>query len=148
MPLFILKNPNPQTLIAKAYAEYPPDGYEQSTEESADEWVAEQLAAGWVPAPPPEPTGHLTLAEAEALLDSILDGWAQAKGYASAARCITYANDPDETFSAEGTAMLNSRSAVWVTSRAAITAPDFDGVLTEAGVRAAAAPHAPYWITP
>lgn len=55
MPIFIRKNPNPQTLLAKAYAEYPPDGYEASTEEAAAAWEAEQIAAGWVPAPLPEP---------------------------------------------------------------------------------------------
>lgn len=146
MPLYIRKNPTPTELTHTSNVPQP--GYEETTQEAHDEWVAEQLAAGWVPAPPPEPTERLTLAEAEALLDSILDGWAQAKGYVDAARCITYANDPDATFAAEGTAMLNARSAVWVASRAAITAPDFDGILTEAGVRAAAAPFAPYWITP
>jgi hypothetical protein len=147
MSLYIRKNPNPATLLAKAYAEYPPDGYEPSTDEAAAEWVAAQLAAGWVPAPPPEPTGRLTLAQAESLLDSILDDWARAKGYVDAARCITYANDPDETFQSEGQAMLAARSSVWVACRAMISAPDFNGVMTEAGVRSFAAPFAPYWIT-
>lgn len=92
---------------------------------------------------PPAPT--LTAAEAEALLDHILDEWAAAKGYASAARCITYSNDPDPTFSAEGVAMLNARSAVWVAARAAVGNPETPP-FTEAGVRAFAAPFAPYWI--
>lgn len=55
MPLFILKNPNAQTLIAKCYAATAPAGYEPSTEEAAAEWVAAQLAAGWQPAALPEP---------------------------------------------------------------------------------------------
>jgi hypothetical protein len=145
MPLYIRKNPNPATLLAKAYADIAPEGYEPGTEQAAAEWVAAQLAAGWVPVHP-EPTEHLTLAQAETLLDSILDEWAKAKGYVSAARCITYANDPDETFRMEGQAMLAARSAVWVACRAMISAPDFNGVMTEAGVRTFAAPFAPYWI--
>jgi len=92
------------------------------------------------------PVLTITLAQAEALLDRILDEWAAAKGYASAARCITYAADPDPTFSAEGTEMLNARSAVWVAARAAVGSHDTPP-FTEAGVRAFAAPFAPSWIT-
>jgi len=49
--LYIQKNPNPQTLIAKVYTEDRPEDYELSTEEEADAWVAEQLANGWQPEP-------------------------------------------------------------------------------------------------
>jgi hypothetical protein len=143
MSLYILKNPNPSTLYSVSRT--PIEGYEGVTEEYLESWKAEQLAAGWVPVHS-EPTENLTLAEAESLLDSILDEWAQAKGYVDAARCITYANDPDETFRMEGQAMLAARSSVWVACRAMISAPDFDGVMTEAGVRSFAAPFAPYWI--
>jgi hypothetical protein len=113
----------------------PPEGYTLVARESLPEGWQMELA-------------NLTLAQAESLLDSILDGWAQAKGYVDAARCITYATDPDATFSAEGQAMLFARSAVWVAARALISAPTFDGILTEAGVRSFAAPFAPYWIAP
>jgi inorganic triphosphatase YgiF len=38
------------------YANAAPEGYEPSTEEAVAAWVAEQLAAGWVPVQPaPEP---------------------------------------------------------------------------------------------
>lgn len=60
MPLFIQKNPNPQTLLAKVYSESCPAGYEASTEAEAETWVNAQLAAGWTPAPfPPEPPAPL-----------------------------------------------------------------------------------------
>lgn len=91
---------------------------------------------------PPQPT--LSPGEAEALLDSILDGWARERGYASAARCITYVNDPDVTFAAEGQAMLVSRSSLWVAVRATAGSPN-PPPLTEANVRAFAAAFAPVW---
>lgn len=53
MPLFIKKHPDAHTLIARAYADECPPGYEPSTEAAADAWVAAQLAAGWTPAPVP-----------------------------------------------------------------------------------------------
>lgn len=51
--LWIKKHPNPQTLLSKTYAAEAPAGYEASTEAAAAAWVAEQLAAGWQPAPLP-----------------------------------------------------------------------------------------------
>lgn len=84
----------------------------------------------------------LSATEAEALLDAILDGWAKAWGYTSAARCITYCGDPDETFDAEGVAMRAARSALWVAVRAASENPETPP-LTEANVRAFAAPFEP-----
>lgn len=89
----------------------------------------------------------LTAAEAEALLDAILDGWAKAWGYVSAARCITYVGDPDETFDAEGVAMRNARSALWVAVRSADGNPETPP-LTEPNVRAFAAPFEPVRPTP
>jgi hypothetical protein len=87
MTLYIKKHPNPTTLLARAYAEYPPDGYEPSTEESAAAWVATQLAHGWQPqhAPAenttePRELSKLTLAERLAALGklpafiAVLDG--------------------------------------------------------------------------
>jgi hypothetical protein len=55
MRLYIQRNPHPQTLLARVYAEQCPSGYEPSTEEEADAWIAEQLDAGWEPSPD-EPT--------------------------------------------------------------------------------------------
>lgn len=55
MKLYILKNPDPQTLLEKVYAETCPARFEPSTEESAAAWVSAQLAAGWKPAPTPPP---------------------------------------------------------------------------------------------
>jgi hypothetical protein len=59
MPLFILKNPNPQTLLARVDTEVCPPGYEPSTAEAADAFVADAIAAGWtsapLPSPPPSP---------------------------------------------------------------------------------------------
>jgi hypothetical protein len=89
MPLYIRKNPNPATLLAKAYVAAAPEGYEPSTEEAASEWVAAQLAAGWVPAhPAPEPVSaeplhidsdtvlqRLTAAEREALFSARRTVW-------------------------------------------------------------------------
>jgi hypothetical protein len=93
MPLYIRKNPNPATLLAKAYASSPPDGYEPSTEEAAAEWVAAQLAAGWVPvhpapepqAPEPRDVSKLTLRRRiralgkEAQFDAALDAMPNAR---------------------------------------------------------------------
>jgi hypothetical protein len=90
------------------------------------------------------PSVSLSAGEAETLLDSILDGWARQRGYASAARCITYVGDPDVTFHAEGVAMRNARSALWVAVRAAAQAPE-NAPYTEASVRAFAAQFAPVW---
>lgn len=86
----------------------------------------------------------LTSSEAEALLDSILDGWARERGYASAERCITYVGDPDPTFNLEGVAMRSARSALWVAVRA-ISGQSPGSPYTEAAVRAFAAPYAPVW---
>jgi hypothetical protein len=87
MPLFIRKHPNPATLLARAYAEYPPDGYEPSTEEDAAAWIAAQLADGWQPqhapadeTPEPRELSKLALAERLAALGklpafiAVLDG--------------------------------------------------------------------------
>lgn len=52
--IFVKKNPSAQTLLARTNAPQP--GYEASTEEAADAWVAAQLAAGWVAEPLPAPT--------------------------------------------------------------------------------------------
>jgi hypothetical protein len=52
MSIFIRKHPHPSTLLAKSYGDAAPEGYEPSTEEAAAAWVAEQLAAGWVPVHP------------------------------------------------------------------------------------------------
>lgn len=84
----------------------------------------------------------LTAAEAEALLDAILDGWAKAWGYSSAARCITYVGDPDATFNAEAVAMRAARSALWVAVRAAAENPSTPAY-AEANVRAFAAQFKP-----
>lgn len=86
----------------------------------------------------------LTDKQAEALLDRVLDEWADERGYASAARCITYADDPDATFRAEGIAMRTSRSSLWVAVRAAASSPDTPP-RTEANVRAFAAQFRPIW---
>lgn len=90
----------------------------------------------------------LTPAEAEALLDTILDGWAIAWGYSSAARCITYVGDPDPTFNAEAVAMRSARSGLWVAVRAAAATPEAPATYTEATVRAFAAQFEPARPTP
>jgi hypothetical protein len=55
MPLFIKKNPNPQTLISKVYSSTQPDGYELATEQEVSDWVHEQMLAGWEPTFPDLP---------------------------------------------------------------------------------------------
>ena len=89
MSLFIRKNPNSSTLLAKSYGDTCPPSYEPSTEQAAAAWVAEQLAAGWVPAPPePEPVSaeplridadtvlsRLTAAERESLFTARRTVW-------------------------------------------------------------------------
>lgn len=89
---------------------------------------------------PPAPI--LSAAEAETLLDAILDGWAREWGYASAARCITYVGDPNPAFDAEGVAMRNARSALWTATAAAPSDPETPP-FTEANVRAFAAQFQP-----
>lgn len=54
MSLFIHCHPTTQTLLSRVYSDTCPDGYEPSTEEDADAWIAEQLAAGWEPEPDEE----------------------------------------------------------------------------------------------
>lgn len=49
--LYILKNPNPTTLLARTYADECPIGFVPSTEEDAAAWEAAQIAEGWQPAP-------------------------------------------------------------------------------------------------
>lgn len=51
--LWIKKHPNAQTLLAKAYAESCPAGYEAATEAEASAYIAAEVAAGWVAAPAP-----------------------------------------------------------------------------------------------
>lgn len=75
MALYIQKNPNPQTLLARVYAASCPDGYEPSTEQDAAAWEAAQIAAGWTPAPlpakpaQPEPRRQAT----DIILDRLTD---------------------------------------------------------------------------
>lgn len=54
MNYYIKKHPDPATLLAVAITDDCPESFEPSTQEEADAWVAEQLAAGWQP-PAPEP---------------------------------------------------------------------------------------------
>ena len=93
--------------------------------------------------PPAAPL--LTNAQAEALLDSILDGWARERGYTSAARCVGYVGDPEPLFNAEGLAMRASRSALWVAVRAAAAVPGAPAGHTEATIRAFAEQFRPVW---
>jgi hypothetical protein len=56
MPIYIQRHPNPQTLLSRVISEECPAGYEASTEEDSDAWVAQQIANGWEPVPlPAEP---------------------------------------------------------------------------------------------
>lgn len=60
MRLYIQRNPHPQTLLSRVISDQCPDGYEESSEQDADAWVAAQLADGWEPvllpdAPQPAP---------------------------------------------------------------------------------------------
>jgi len=75
MSLFIRKNPNPSTLLAKSYADTCPAGYEPSTEQAAAAWVAEQLASGWAPVhPDPAPISAEPLRQAtDIVLDRMTD---------------------------------------------------------------------------
>lgn len=52
MPLFIQKNPNSSTLLAKAYSDVCPANHEPATEEEAQAFIDSQLAAGWTPVIP------------------------------------------------------------------------------------------------
>lgn len=109
--------------------------------EASPETIAAEVEA-LIANPPPPPDRQLTPAEAEALLDRILDGWAQAWGYADAARAVTYVGDPEPQFNSEGLAIRNARSALWSAVRAAAQSPNPDP-FTEAAVRAFAAEFEP-----
>lgn len=88
------------------------------------------------------PERILTAAEAEALLDAILDGWAKEWGYASAARCITYRGSANAQFAAEADAMFAARDALWTATAAAPSNPETPP-FTAANVRAFAAAFKP-----
>jgi len=116
MSLFIRKNPNPQTLLSKVYAAEYPAGYEASTEEAADAWVAAQLAAGWIPAPvqpSPEEQAAKLAAACSDLSQARLDGLAQSWGYDSIVSLVSYKGDANPRFDAEGSAGFAARSAEW-----------------------------------
>lgn len=99
-------------------------------------------AADCIQNPRTPPESSLSIAETEHLLDAILDGWAQAWGYADAARCVTYVGDPEPQFDAEGVAMRNARSALWTAVRQAGSSPS-PASYTESAIRAFAAQFQP-----
>jgi len=116
MPLFIQKNPNPQTLIAKTYANLCPSGYEPSTEENVKIWVSTQLAAGWTPAPVVQSSEDFMrqlVITCENYSQNRLDALAKSWGYDDIVSLVSYKGDLNPRFNAEGTAGFNARSAEW-----------------------------------
>jgi hypothetical protein len=80
LALFIRKNPSPQTLLARSYAATCPESYEPATEAEAAAWESAQLAAGWTPAPLPEPEPAVAPIRFDNWLDFVRHVQAKAPG--------------------------------------------------------------------
>ncbi len=75
--------------------------------EQAGTWT--DITGNW----PPAPTQAEQLATLEGAVQQYIDGKAQAKGYDSAASCISYLNSTNATWKSDATAMNTWRDAVW-----------------------------------
>lgn len=85
----------------------PPDP-ENRDRAAYDAWVED----GGVPEPVPEPV--LTLADYGRAVDAHIEAVARTKGYSSAISAVSYADDPNPIWKAEGVAFRAWRSASWV----------------------------------
>lgn len=100
--------PNPDCLI--------PAGAVEITDAQWQEFIGNQGLRKWAngqeveytpPVPAPTEAGY------GGAVQAMLDGKARERSYDSIATAVSYRDDPNATYAAEGTALFNWRSAVW-----------------------------------
>ena len=72
------------------------------------------VASGNTADQPPAPTNQQVEQQIQQAVQQWLDSTAQQNNYDTAASAVSYIGDPNPTFNADGIAIRNWRSAVWV----------------------------------
>lgn len=95
---------------------------------TSDHWMYRDLVQPWLdagntlqPEPPPELTQGEIISMADKAIEAWLDGFVQQRNYKSIESCISYVDDEDTYFAAEGLAAKRWRSAVYREARAMLT---------------------------